>query len=117
MSDKELLHKIETAFETAQRNSKREMILVGTALTRILSNQTADEQVAEMTKYYNGTGFTGSDGKIGTSMAKFFLRRGFLTPRQVAYWMRPAKNGKPKILKYRRQLLEFAKEKAARQVA
>lgn len=110
MTDKELMNRIETAFQTKSR--KRQMILVGTALSRILQNQTEDEQSAEYTKYHNGTGFSGVDGRIGTSMGKFFNERGFLTPKQVAYWMKPMKNGRPRILKYRNQLLEFAKQKA-----
>lgn len=108
-TDKLLLERIEMAFQT--QNRKRQMILVGEALERILRNQTDDEVGAEDTRYHNGTGFSGVDGKIGTSMAKFYVRRKFLTPKQVAYWMKPMKNGNPRILKYRKQLLEFAKKK------
>lgn len=109
MSDKDLINRIEAAFQT--QNKKRQMILVGNALSRILQNQTTDEQLAEHTKYHNGIGFSGADGEIGTSMAKFFNEKGFLTPKQVSYWMKPMKNGNPRILKYRKQLLVFAKQK------
>ena len=108
-SDTLLLERIESAFQT--ENRKRQMFLVGEALERILRNQTDDEVATENTRYHNGTGFSGADGKIGTSMAKFYVKRGFLTPKQVAYWMKSMKNGKPRILKYRKQLLEFAKQK------
>lgn len=113
-SKAELIRTIEKAFET--RNAKRQMRLVGTALSRLLENQTSDEVEMETTRDANGIGFTGAEGEIGTSMAKFYLNRGFLTPKQVAYWMKPSgKTGRPRILKYRGQLAEFAKRKQRRQ--
>lgn len=115
-SKAELIRTIEKAFET--RNAKRQMILVGTALSRLLENQTSDEVAMETTQDANGVGFSGADGEIGTSMAKFYLNRGFLTPKQVAYWMKPTgKAQRPRILKYRAQLAEFAKRKQRRQLS
>lgn len=109
-SKAELIRDIEQAFETP--NKRRQMILVGTALSRILENQTSDEVTYETTRHANGIGFTGAEGEIGTSMAKFYNSRGFLTPKQVAYWMKSSgKTGRPRILKYRRQLAEFADQK------
>lgn len=110
---KELIQRIEKAFQTP--DPRRRMKLVGTALLRLLENQTEDEVFSEETRELNGVGFSGVDGEIGTSMAKFYAKRGFLTPKQVAYWMKPyGKSRRPKILKYRKQLAEFAARKQER---
>ena len=85
---------------------------VARALVVLKARQTADEQMAEQTKHLNGRGFTAADGKVGTSMAKFFERRGFLSPKQIAYWRRERKDGKARIAIYAGQLLEEAKQKA-----
>jgi hypothetical protein len=87
---------------------------VSRALVVLKDRQTYDEQNAECTKHLNGRGFTAADGKVGTSMAKFFESRGFLTAKQIAYWRRPRKDGKARIAIYAGQLLDIAKEKAAR---
>ena len=46
--------------------------LVGTALVRIMSNQTAGERQSNSVNTDNGTGFTGADGKSGTITAKYY---------------------------------------------
>ena len=86
---------------------------VARAVAAINTRQTRDEQASENTKYNNGVGFTGADARMGTSMALFFQRRGYLSPKQIAYWRKPNKNGTPRIAKYAGQLLEIAAEKAA----
>lgn len=86
---------------------------IGRALVALLDRQTADEQATGQTRHHNGMGFTGADAEIGTSMARFFLSRGYLTPKQVAYWRKPRKDGKMKIAIYAGQLLEVAKERQA----
>jgi len=86
---------------------------VARALVVLKNRQTADEQTAEQTKYLNGQGFTAADGRVGTSMAKFFERTGYLTPKQLAYWRRTRKDGKPRITIYAGQLLEVANQKAS----
>lgn len=102
-----LLSKIESAL--LNPNPRKQMIAIGTALSRIMENQTRDEVQTESTRFANGIGFTGAHGKIGTSMAKFFERNGYLSPKQVAYWTRPTgKNNRPRILTYQKQLLQFA---------
>ncbi len=75
--------------------------------------QTADEQLHEATTHNNGIGFTGADARMGTSMAQFFAKRGYLTEKQIAYWKKPNKNGVWRICKYASQLLQIANEKAA----
>jgi hypothetical protein len=107
-----ILTQIESAL--LNPNPRKQMIAIGTALSRIMENQTREEVLTESTRNSNGIGFTGAHGKIGTSMAKFFERNKFLTPKQVAYWTRPTgKNNRPRILTYRNQLLQFALKKAA----
>lgn len=106
-NEKILLSKIESAL--LNPNPRKQMVAVGTALSRIMENQTRDEVNSETTKYSNGIGFTGAHGEIGTSMAKFFERNGYLSPKQVAYWTRPiGKKNRPRILIYKNQLLQFA---------
>ncbi len=86
---------------------------IARALVVLNERQTADEQRSEDTKYHNGIGFTGADAKMGTSMAKFYEARGYLSPKQLAYWKKPNVKGVWRICKYAGQLLEIAEAKAA----
>ena len=52
-------------------------------LVRIYNNQTVDEKSSEDTKHDNGIGFTGADGHIMTSIAKQYIARGSLSPKQM----------------------------------
>lgn len=91
---------------------------VARALVVLTERQTADEQRSEHTKYDNGRGFRPCHARMGTSMAKFFKARGFLSDKQIAYWRVPQKDGKMRIEIYAGQLLEIAQAKAAaKQVA
>ena len=51
-------------------------IAVTKALVLIYNKQTAAEQSREATVENNGIGFTGVDGEILTSFAKFYMRAG-----------------------------------------
>ncbi len=82
----------------------------------INQRQTLDEQNSENTIHSNGIGFTGADARMGTSMAKFFAARGYMTEKQLNYWKKPNVNGIPRICKYAGQLAEIAAEKAARKL-
>lgn len=86
---------------------------IARALVVLNQRQTADEQATEDTRHRNGQGFRPCHARMGTSMAKFFERRGFLTDKQVSYWRRPMKDGKMKIEIYAGQLLEVAESRAA----
>jgi hypothetical protein len=79
---------------------------VGRALLRLLQNQTSDEQVAEDVKYRNFKGFRPCHARMGTSMAKFFQDRGYLTAKQAAYWRVRDKKGNMRIGIYAGQLLK-----------
>lgn len=89
---------------------------VARALVVLNERQTATEQNAESTINHNGVGFTPADARMGTSMAGFYTRNGYLTPKQIAYWRKPNAKGVPRICKYAGQLLGIAKEKAQAQL-
>lgn len=86
---------------------------VARALVVLTARQTNDEQASENTKYLNGRGFRPCHARMGTSMAKFYQRNGYLSPKQLAYWRARDKSGSMRIGIYWAQLLEEAKEKTA----
>jgi hypothetical protein len=85
---------------------------IARALVVLNERQTADEQATENTKYANGRGFRPCHARMGTSMAQFYSRNGYLSPKQVAYWRKPMKDGKMRLEIYAGQLLEIAQAKA-----
>ena len=85
---------------------------VARALVALHRRQTTDERSAEVTKYANGMGFRPCHARMGSSMAEFYLRNNYLTPKQVAYWRARMKDGKMRIEIYAGQLVEVAKMKA-----
>lgn len=87
------------------------------ALVLLNERQTWDEQTCENTKYDNGRGFRPAHARMGTSMAKWFLEKGFLSAKQIAYWRRPMKCGNMRIGIYWAQLAEEAAKKAAAKAA
>ena len=91
--------------------------IIGKALVVIFKNQTATERTCNTTAENNGVGFTGADAKGGCLTAKSFIKNGTLLDWQVAKWMRPAKDGYPRLCKYYRQLNAAAEAKAAGKVA
>ena len=86
---------------------------VARALVALAARQTADERASEHTKHLNGRGFRPQHARMGTSMASFYSRNGYLTPKQLAYWRVKDITGKTRIEIYARQLLEVAQEKAS----
>lgn len=85
---------------------------VARAVYVLNERQTASEQTSAATINHNGIGFTPADARMGTSMAQFYARNGYLTPKQIAYWRKPNVRGVPRICKYASQLLEISKLKA-----
>lgn len=85
---------------------------IARALIALNQRQTADEQMTEGTRHSNGRGFRPCHARMGTSMAKFYERNGYLSAKQIAYWRAPMKNGQSKIEIYAGQLLEVAEAKA-----
>jgi hypothetical protein len=54
-------------------------------LVHVFNNQTEDEKVGEYTYHRNGVGFTGVAAEFLCSLAKQFLNRGSLSPKQIKY--------------------------------
>ena len=89
---------------------------IARALLVLKARQTEDEQRSETTRHQNGRGFRPCHARMGVSMAKFYERNGYLSPKQLAYWRKEGKEGM-RIAIYWRQLLEAAKEKMAQKAA
>jgi hypothetical protein len=87
--------------ETIQALLETNPQAVYNGLVQIYRRQTHSEQVNEQTHDRNDIGFSGVDGKILTSFAKFYLSHKYLSPKQFAI----AKN---KMKKYWRQLMEIS---------
>ena len=68
---------------------------------------------SEETINRNGMGFRPCHARMGTSMATFAEKNGFLSGKQVAYWRKRDKSGNMRIGIYWRQLMEAAQKKAA----
>ena len=81
---------------------------VARALLALHNRQTEDEQWVGHTKYHNGQGFRPCHARMGTSMAKFYKRNGYLSPKQIAYWRATDRKGNMRIGIYARQLLAVA---------
>lgn len=90
------------------------MHAIGRALVHLMNRQTTDEQASDATKYRNDRGFCPMDAKRGTYNARYYLKAGKLSPRQVAYWRVADKRGTPRICKYWEQLQEEAQLKRLR---
>jgi hypothetical protein len=82
---------------------------VGRALARLHENQTFDEQTHKDVKYRNNVGFRPCDAHVGSGMAEFFKKRGFLTEKQLAYWRSRNAKGTMRIGVYANQLLKQIK--------
>lgn len=87
--------------------------VIGRALVAIFGNQTAQEQNSDATILDNNIGFTGADARSGSLTAKAYKRNGFLQEWQIAKWIKPAKDGFPRLCKYHKQLNAIAEKKAA----
>lgn len=68
------------------------------AIVLVYRNQTHHERDAKRTEEHNGVGFSGYDGEILSSFAEFYLRAGFLTPKQIGI-------ARPKMKRYWKQIL------------
>lgn len=99
----------ESIIKLLQNNDKA----VARALVVLTSRQTDDEQASEQTRYLNGRGYRPCHARMGASMTTFYQARGYLTPKQIAYWRCRDKSGAMRIGIYAGQLLEVAQEKEA----
>ena len=94
------------------RDDKR---AVARALVVLHERQTHDEQAQEGTRYLNGRGFRPCHARMGSSMAKQFLRTSFLSDKQINYWRKTDRTGAMRIGIYWGQLLEEAELRAKTQ--
>ncbi len=93
--------------QTLLRTNEKALIR---ALFVLNERQTEDEQCSEATINRNGRGFTPADARMGTSMVNFYKKTGYLTSKQIAYWLKLNAKGVERIVKYTNQLLEISKE-------
>jgi hypothetical protein len=84
---------------------------VARALVVLYERQTDDEKSVENTRYDNGRGFRPCHARMGSSMAKQFLRNGILSDKQINYWRVPDRAGNMRIGIYWNQLIEAAAQK------
>jgi hypothetical protein len=85
---------------------------VARALVVLNERQTQSEQNTRQTINRNGEGFRPCHARMGTSMAQFYNRFGYLSPKQLAYWRAPMKGNVMRIEIYAGQLLLVAQAKA-----
>lgn len=85
------------------------------ALVVLNQRQTTEEQHAQATRVHNMRGFRPCHARMGTSMAEQYNAKGYLSPKQIAYWRVPMKKGGMRIAIYWKQLLAEAHAKAAAQ--
>lgn len=97
------------------QNPALRMHVIGRALVVLFQRQTESEKRVNDTQVWNTVGFSGADGKSGCLSAKYYLKHKRLEDWQIDRWMRPARNGLPRICKYWRQLDEAAQARAAEQ--
>ena len=90
---------------------------VARALLVLNARQTSDEQASQHTKHHNSRGFRPCHARMGASMAKFYERNGYLSPKQIAYWRKTDRAGNMRIAIYWRQLIEEAMAKQERKAA
>ena len=79
-------------------------------LVLIYRRQTADEREDKVTRNKNGVGFNAFDAEILSSFAEQYLRRGFLSDKQLAILEK-------KLHRYRKQLADIANEQEAKREA
>lgn len=85
---------------------------VARAVLVLHARQTTDEQHTGNTRYLNGRGYRPCHARMGSSMAVFFQKNGYLSPKQIAYWRVREKTGSMRIGIYAGQLLEEAINRA-----
>ena len=77
-SKKEIVSRLQKQIETKDATAIH-------ALLFIYDKQEADEQNNERTLYHNGVGFNGTDAEFGSSLARQYRERGFLSPKQMGF--------------------------------
>ena len=91
----------------AKEVAARPAFVTGRALLAIYSNQTSVEQSHTSTIQKNGIGFCKPDARIGSIGARM-SQANKLQQWVIDIWVRPAKDGLPRICKYAAQLNDIA---------
>ena len=99
-----MTHTVESIRNLLATNDKA----VARALLALNKRQTAIEQELKVTSNLNGKGFRPCHARMGTSMAQFYERNGYLSQKQIAYWRKTDRSGAMRIGIYARQLLAVA---------
>jgi hypothetical protein len=87
--------------------------VIGRALLALFKRQTEAEQAYNITKLHNGIGFSANDARVGCIAAKTYLKYGSLQGKLLQAWLKPNKQGLPRIVKYSNQLNEIALQRIA----
>lgn len=98
----------------AQRLTVKPHLTIGRALSTIHRYQTQAEQSTSSTRESNGIGFAKPDARIGSIGARQWDTHGGIQKWVVDIWMKPAKDGYPRICKYAAQLQAINQEKKER---
>jgi hypothetical protein len=69
--------------EFVKRKLSTDKVWAQQALLKIFEFQTREEQQAKTTMDYNGVGFTGTDGRILSSLASQFIKKRYLSDKQM----------------------------------
>lgn len=85
--------------------------VIGRALLAIYKNQTQNEQSASSTIVRNGIGFCKPDARVGGIGARMYQATTHIDQWCIDVWMKPARDGYPRICKYADQLNAIAEEK------
>ncbi len=102
-----------TALLNDERGHEFVQHVVGKACVGLFNRQTEAEKVDNDTKILNMEGFSGSDARQGSLTAKYYLKHKTLLHWQVDQWTKEWR-GRPRLVKYWKQLSQIATAKAAR---
>jgi len=97
-TDKAFMMRPETKKEIIELLKKDENVIG--ALKSIYDQQTSEEQIHKGTLENNNVGFNSIDGNILSDIMNFYIRKGFLTEKQISF-------AKRSIKKYWKQLIIF----------
>jgi len=73
------------------------------AMLKIYEYQTADEQAKGCTCKYNGVGFSGAHSEIMSSLSEQYLRKGWMSPKQMKIVMKT-------MYHYTRQIIQVSNQ-------
>lgn len=92
--------------EFVKRKLSTDPVWARRALLKIFEFQTIEEQKSKDTMFNNGVGFTGTDGRILSSLATQLLRKRYLSEKQMTlllkkmpkYWIQVVKMSDKEML-------------------